>query len=213
MEKLTQMSCADFIKALSAKVSVPGGGGAAALAGALSAALCSMVGNFTIGKRKYASVEPAIKILLERGEVLQVQLLELVDADANAFAPLAKAYGISQDDPERPIVLEQATLNACKAPLEMVECCAEVTDLLEEVLENGNKMLISDVGCGALLCRAAMECAAMNVYINTRSLKDRKIAAQLERHVDAMLTCCLPKTETIARSVAEQIRPGGSNYG
>ena len=77
-------------------------------------------------------------------------------------------------------VMEEATLNACKAPVEMVRCCGKALDLLAEMLEKGSKMLISDVGCGALLCKAAMESAALNVFVNTGTLTDRETAAKLE---------------------------------
>lgn len=116
-------TCADFAEILASKESVPGGGGAAALTGALGAALCSMVGNFTIGKKKYAAVEDDVKAILNKAAILREQLLRLVDADAQAFAPLSKAYAISKEDPHRDTVLEEATLNACKAPMEMVRRC------------------------------------------------------------------------------------------
>ena len=93
MEYLTQRSCADFTELQAAKTSVPGGG-VAALAGALGAALCAMAGNFTVGKPRYASVEADVRSLLDRTEVLRLRFLELVDEDAAAFAPLARAYAI-----------------------------------------------------------------------------------------------------------------------
>ena len=203
---LTGESCKDFAKLLASKASVPGGGGAAALVGALGVALCSMVGNFTVGKKKYAAVEEKVKSILERAESLRAQLLDLVDADARAFAPLAEAYGIPRDDPSRAEVLESATLNACKAPAEMVECCARALDLLDEMLEKGSAMLISDVGCGALLCRAAMESAAMNVFINTHTLNDRERAQTLESKIDSTLAEYGPKALKIVNRVNQAVR-------
>ncbi|MDY6433024.1 MAG: cyclodeaminase/cyclohydrolase family protein, partial [Synergistales bacterium] len=158
---LTHESCENFSELLAAKISVPGGGGAAALVGALGAALCSMAGNFTLGKKKYAEFEEDIKKILTKAEKIRLRLLELVNEDAEAFTPLAEAYAIPKDDPERGEILEKALLNACKAPLEMIEQCAEVINLLEEMLTKGSRLLISDVGCGALLSRAAMESAAV----------------------------------------------------
>lgn len=206
MERFIEKSCAAFTEALASRESVPGGGGAAALVGALAVALCSMVGNFTVGKKKYAAVEEDVKALLVRGEGLQRRLLELVDADAQAFAPLAKAYAIPSDDPARGEILEAATQNACMAPVEMVRGCAEATGLLAEMLEKGSRMLVSDVGCGALLCKAAMESAAMNVFINTKGLKDRELAARIEREVDSLLEQRLPQAAHIAETVMAQIR-------
>ena len=206
MNKLSEQSCKDFAALLSSKAPVPGGGGAAALAGALGVALCSMVGNFTTGKKKYAAYEEDVQRMLQAGEVLRGRLLALVDADAEAFEPLSQAYAIPKDDPSRATVLEEATLNACKAPLEMVVCCGEALMLLEEMLEKGSRLLLSDVGCGALLCKAAMESAALNVFVNTGSLADRTVAAEMERQVDAALEQYLPVADRIAKAVAAFIR-------
>ena len=206
MKKLTDLSCTAFAEELASKAPVPGGGGAAALAGALGVALCSMVGNFTTGKKKYAAYEDDVQRMLAEGEILRARLLELVEADAAAFEPLSRAYAIPKEDPTRDSVLEEAALNACKAPMEMVSCCGEALLLLEEMLEKGSRLLLSDVGCGALLCKAAMESAAMNVFVNTGSLQDRAVAVQMERQVDETLEKYLPMAERIAASVTATLR-------
>ena len=206
MKKLTDLSCTAFAEVLASKAPVPGGGGAAALAGALGVALCSMVGNFTTGKKKYAAYEEDVQRMLAEGEILRARLLELVEADAAAFEPLSRAYAIPKEDPTRDSVLEEAALNACKAPMEMVSCCGEALLLLEEMLEKGSRLLLSDVGCGALLCKAAMESAAMNVFVNTGSLQDRAVAVQMERQVDETLEKYLPMAERIAASVTATLR-------
>lgn len=206
MENFIQRSCSSFTEALASKAAVPGGGGTAAFVGALGVALCSMVGNFTIGKKKYAAVEDEIKEMQVKAENLRLRLLELVDEDAKTFAPLAKAYAIPKDDPTREEVLKISTLNACKVPVEIVERCSESIDLINEMLEKGSKMLISDIGCGALLCRAAMESAAMNVYINTNSLKNCTEANLICDKVDSFLSDYLPKVDEIVCSVMRQIR-------
>ena len=206
MKKLTNLSCTAFAEVLASKAPVPGGGGAAALAGALGVALCSMVGNFTTGKKKYAAYEEDVQRMLAEGEILRARLLELVEADAAAFEPLSRAYAIPKEDPTRDAVLEEAALNACKAPMEMVSCCGEALLLLEEMLEKGSRLLLSDVGCGALLCKAAMESAAMNVFVNTGSLQDRAVAVQMERQVDETLEKYLPMAERIAASVTATLR-------
>ena len=206
MKKLTDLSCTAFAEVLASKAPVPGGGGAAALAGALGVALCSMVGNFTTGKKKYAAYEEDVQRMLAEGETLRARLLELVEADAAAFEPLSRAYAIPKEDPTRDAVLEEAALNACKAPMEMVSCCGEALLLLEEMLEKGSRLLLSDVGCGALLCKAAMESAAMNVFVNTGSLQDRAVAVGMERQVDEMLEKYLPMAERIAASVTATLR-------
>ena len=206
MKKLTDLSCTAFAEVLASKAPVPGGGGAAALAGALGVALCSMVGNFTTGKKKYAVYEEDVQRMLAEGETLRARLLELVEADAAAFEPLSRAYAIPKEDPTRDSVLEEAALNACKAPMEMVSCCGEALLLLEEMLEKGSRLLLSDVGCGALLCKAAMESAAMNVFVNTGSLQDRAVAVGMERQVDETLEKYLPMAERIASSVTATLR-------
>ena len=206
MHKLTNLSCTAFAEVLASKAPVPGGGGAAALAGALGVALCSMVGNFTTGKKKYAAYEEDVQRMLAAGETLRARLLALVEADAKAFEPLSRAYAIPKDDPARDTVMEEATLNAVQAPVEMVTCCGEALLLLEEMLEKGSRLLLSDVGCGALLCKAAMESAAMNVFVNTGSLRDRATAARLEQQVDAALATYLPLADRIAAAVTATIR-------
>ena len=206
MNHLTDLSCSAFAEALAAKTSVPGGGGAAAMAGALGAALCSMAGNFTAGKKKYAAWEPDIQRILAEGEALRLRLLELVELDAEGFEPLSRAYAIAKDDPLREQVMEEAILTACRAPLETLTCCAKALALLEEMLEKGSKLLITDVGCGALLCKAAMETAALNVFVNTASLANRETAANLERQVDDVLAEYLPRAEKIAAAVTGYIR-------
>ena len=210
MENLTEQTCAAFTAALASKASVPGGGGAAALAGALGTALCSMAGNFTLGKKKYATVEADIQTLLEKGEKLRQRLLALVEEDARAFAPLSRAYGIPKDDPTRAAVLEAATLDACRAPMEIAAACCEAIVLLEEMRKKGSTLLLSDVGCGALLCRAALESAAMNVYVNTAALSDRAKARSLDAQLDAMTEQYVPRAEQLAQSVRRQIRKEGA---
>ena len=203
---MVDKSCRDFAALLAAKESVPGGGGAAAYVGALSAALCSMVGNFTTGKKAYAQVEEDIQDLLQRAYAVQERLLSLVDEDARAFEPLSRAYGIPKDDPARVAKLEEATKGACVPPMEMMRQICRTIDLLEEMGRKGSKMLVSDVGCGALLARAALEAASLNVFVNTKTLQDRTRALVLEAECDAMLASYGPKAETIAADVMACIR-------
>lgn len=205
-EKLIDQTCEGFASLLASKAPVPGGGGAAALVGALGAALCSMAGNLTLGRKKYAAVEPDIRALLEKGERVRTRLLELVDADAEAFEPLSRAYSIPKDDPSREAVLEEATKKACAAPMEMLEQCAQAVELLEEMLKKGSVMLVSDVGCGAVCCKAAMECAALNVFINTKTLKNRVTAEALEHRTDELLEEYGKRASGIAAAVTAQLR-------
>lgn len=205
MNQFTELSCADFAKALASRTPFPGGGGAAAMAGALGVALCSMAANFTSGKPKFAAVETDVQRILSECETLRIRLMELVDEDARSFEPLSKAYTIPKED-SRKQILEEATRNACHAPLEMIRCCCRALLLLEEMLEKGSRLLLTDVGCGALLCKSAMECAALSVFVNTAGLTDRESAAKMEQQVEDALGTYLPLADRIAASVTAYIR-------
>jgi formiminotetrahydrofolate cyclodeaminase len=205
-EKIIDKSCVEFTQVLSSKAPVPGGGGVSALVGAFGAALCSMAGNLTLGRKKYAAVEDDIRRMLVEGAELQRRLLELVDEDALAFEPLSRAYSIPKEDPTRSEVLERVTVGACQAPLEMMRCCCRAIELLEEMKEKGSVMLISDVGCGAICCRAALESASLNIFINTKTLTNRETAAALEGEADTMLSTYLPRAENVAQEVTDRLR-------
>ena len=194
-DKLVDKSCVKFADELAAKLSVPGGGGAAAYVGALGVALGSMVGNFTAGKPKYAAYEEDVQRMLER-----------VDEDAQAFFPVSQAYVIPQEDPRRADVLEQCTKDALAGPFAMMQQICMAIELLEEMGAKGSRLLISDVGCGAALCQAALESAALNVYINTKGLADRDYAQQIEADCDAMLEEYVPRARKVLEGVSEEIR-------
>ena len=204
-EPLTNLSCTEFAEVLAAKQSVPGGGGAAALVGALGAALCSMVGNFTTGKKTYAAVEDDVQRTLADAEAVRLRLIDLVADDAAAFFPLSQAYAIPKEDPTRAEVLENATKKASEGPYEMMGQICLAIELLEEMGEKGSRMLLSDVGCGALLCRAALESAALNVFVNTKTLKDRAFAEAMEADVERMLEEYCPRAEAVEASVMAHI--------
>ncbi len=209
MEKLIEKSCSAFAEALASNAPVPGGGGAAALAGALGTALGSMVANFTTGKKKYAAYEADIQAALQSMAQIQSRLLALVDADAEAFAPLSAAYAIPKDAPGRAETLEKAALHACEAPREMAALCGQALERLEELLEKGSVLLLSDVGCGALLCGAALQCAALNVFVNTASLQNREQARAMDAEIDGLLERYVPKAADIAQAVQRRVRKEG----
>ncbi|MDI9591241.1 MAG: cyclodeaminase/cyclohydrolase family protein [Acidobacteriota bacterium] len=202
-------SLADFAAALAAREPVPGGGGAAAYVGALAAALCSMVGEFTRGKRRYERYERDIQGMLETAEATRARLVQLVDEDAEAFLPLAQAYASPKGDPARADAIERATKGATQAPHEMMRQVCDTIELLEEMGQKGSRMLLSDVGCGALLARAALEAASLNVFVNTRSLQDRAWAGRLDADCDRMLDEYSPRAERLAREVMDRVRAEG----
>ena len=205
-EKLVDISCRDFAAELAAKKSVPGGGGAAAMVGALGMALGSMSGVFTAGKEKYADVEDDIQRMLADAEQIRCRLIDLVDEDAAAFFPLSQAYGIPKEDPTRAETLEKCTKDALAGPLEMCRQICKALDILEEMAAKCARLIVSDSGCGATLCRSALEAAAMNVFINTKTLADRAFAEEVEAEVDGMLSTYIPKAEAVAASVMDYIR-------
>ena len=204
--KLIDKTVAAFTEELASPAPVPGGGGASALAAAIGVSLGDMVGELTVGKKKYANVEEEIQSLMARAQALRIRFLELVDADAAAFAPLAKAYGIPKEDPNRAQIMEETLKTACSVPMDIMRACAEAIDIIEEFAAKGSKLAVSDAGCGAILCKAAMQAAALNVFINTKSMKDLSCKAALEKEADALLTKYTDLGDTIYESVANSLR-------
>lgn len=176
-----------FLETLASSAPTPGGGGAAALVGALAIALGNMVGNLTLGKKKYADVQEDIQSLNQRAEELRADFVALIDADAEAFAPLSRAYGIPKDDPARKEIMEAALKRAAGPPLEIMRKCAEALDVIADYAEKGSALAISDAGCAAALAIAAMKAAALNVRINTKSTTDRETAGKMNAETDALL--------------------------
>ena len=204
--KLIDKTVAAFTEELASPAPVPGGGGASALAAAIGVSLGDMVGELTVGKKKYADVEEEIQSLMARAQALRIRFLELVDADAAAFAPLAKAYGIPKEDPNRAQIMEETLKTACSVPMDIMRACAEAIDIIEEFAAKGSRLAVSDAGCGAILCKAAMQAAALNVFINTKSMKDLSCKAALEEEADALLTKYTDLGDTIYESVANSLR-------
>lgn len=203
--QMTDLSVRDFTEQLAAKVSVPGGGGAAALAGALAVSLGAMAANFTTGKKKYAPYEDELEKLIHESEEIREQLLDLVGQDAACFEPLSKAYSIPKDDPSRPEILEKATREAINPPLNMCRCIVRSIVILERLEKICSVMMISDVGCGANLAEAALKSAALNVFVNTKTLKDRRTADALEKETESLLEEYVPRAGKTAESVRERV--------
>ena len=176
-----------FLQALASSAPTPGGGGAAALAGALGIALGNMVGNLTLGKKKYAAVQCDILALNTEAEALRLDFIALIDEDAMAFEPLSKAYGIPKDDPAREEVMDAALKRAAGPPLKIMEKCARALELISEYGEKGSTLAVSDAGCAAALAIAAMRSAALNVWINTGSMTDRTAAREMNARADKLL--------------------------
>ena len=208
--ELMNLSCEAFLEDLAGSTPAPGGGGAAALVGAAGAALGNMVGSLTVGKKKYAAVEADILILNRRAAALRKRLEGLVQADADAFTPLAAAYKLPKETPEQQVhkaaVLEAALEGACAVPLEIMSACCEGIALAAEYAEKGSVMAVSDAGCAALFCKAALQAAGLNVSINTRLMADKAHAAALNAQADAMLAEFVPQADQIYEKLTHSLR-------
>lgn len=173
---MLEKNCVEFLDLLASKEAVPGGGGAAALAGALAAALTSMVCNLTLGKKKYDDVQLEISEVLLDAEVARARLADLVNEDARVFAELMQAYKLPKEDVEGQFIriktISDCSINASEVPLEIAQVCLKVLHLANKAAEIGNKQLISDAGVSALLARAALRSACYNVLINLGAIKD-----------------------------------------
>ena len=204
--KFQDKNLMEFTTELASKAAVPGGGGASALVGAVGVSLGNMVGALTVGKKKYADVEEDIKVLMEQAEELRVKLLDLIEADAACFAPLAKAYGIPKEDPNRDAIMEDALKTACSVPMDIMRTVCEAIALMVEFANKGSALAISDAGCGAVCCKAALQGASLNVFINTKSMKDRETAEALEKEAQDLLDKFCPIADEIFDIVFQKIR-------
>lgn len=196
----------EFMEQLASKAPVPGGGGASALIGAVAAALCSMVANLTTGKKKYAAYQEDIEHILAEADASRTRLLALIGKDAEVFAPLAEAYGIPKDAPGRDELLEKALLNACSVPLAIVRELSGVVILIEELQQKGSRLAVSDVGVAAASARAAMESAVLNVYINTKLMKDTEAAQKINEEAAALLTQSRERLEKVYHDISNDLR-------
>ena len=206
----TKSSCEEFVDVLASKAPVPGGGGASALVGAIGMALGNMVGSLTVGKKKYADVEADIIALKEKATALQADFLRLVEADAEAFEPLAKAYGMpretEEEKAEKARVMAIVLKDACAVPMEIMEKCCEAIDVIEEFAAKGSALAISDAGVGVTFCKAALLGASLNVFINTKLMADRARAAALDARADALLAEFVPRADEVFSAVSGKLR-------
>ena len=197
-------SCTEFVTVLASNAPVPGGGGASALVAAIGTALGNMVGSLTVGKKKYADVEEEIIALKAKCDSLQKELLDQIAADAKGFEPLAKAYGIPKDDPNRDQILEEATIVACQVPMKIMELCCEAIEAIAVFAAKGSRLAVSDAGCGAVCVKGALQAASLNVFINTKSLKNREVAEDMNRHANVMLN----KYCSVADEIFNDVKAG-----
>lgn len=200
----------EFLAELSSASPVPGGGGASAAVGAFASALGMMVANLTIGKKKYAEYEE--EILAARSELarLQDELVQLTDEDAKAFEPLSRAYGLPKETEEQRAekerVMEQALYEASLVPLQIMETIARAADILDVLEKKGSRLAVSDVGVGILFAQAALEGASLNIFINTKMMKNRERAEQLNARAETLIQEGRKKQESIYGAVLQKIK-------
>lgn len=207
---MLEQKTTDFLNVLSSKEPTPGGGGACAAVGAFAAALGMMVTNLTVGKKKYADVEEEIVEIRGQLEELREKLVLLTDRDAEAFEPLAKAYSLPKGTPEeierKEEVMENALYEASMVPLEIMRTVFEVFEFLRVLEEKGSKLAVSDVGVAVLFAGAALEGASLNIYINTKLMKNREKAEKLNRESDDLIAQARKLKEEIYAGVLGKIR-------
>lgn len=195
----------EFIDELASSAPTPGGGGASAYCGALAASLAIMVGNLTVGKKRYADVEDLIRNTMEELEWLKDELLEEIDADAAAFLPLAAAYKLPKSTPEeaetKRKAMQEALVGATEAPLDIMHTCARVIQMTETMAQKGSGLAISDAGAAAIFGKAAMQGASLNVLINARDIEDEALSRKYTREAEELMAIYGPKADAIIKYV------------
>ncbi|MDI3480717.1 MAG: methenyltetrahydrofolate cyclohydrolase [Tepidanaerobacteraceae bacterium] len=188
---LIEKSCREFVEVLASKEPVPGGGGAAALVGAIGIALGNMVGNLTVGKEKYKDVEEEVKSIMEEAKALQERLLSLVDRDAEVFKDVAEVYkmpkGTEGEKKAREEAMQAALKKACTVPLDIMKNAVEAIKLQRRLADIGSKLAISDVGVGVHCLKAALLSGKLNVDINLSGIKDEEFVKNCLQEMDFLI--------------------------
>ena len=208
---LLEQKTTDFLKQLSSSAPIPGGGGASAAVGAFASALGLMVTNLTVGKKKYADVEEEILEIREKLEQKKQDLVRMVDEDAEAFEPLAKAYRMPKETEEEQAqkekVMEAALKNAAEAPLCIMKTIVDTMEMIQVLGEKGSRLAVSDAGVAILFAQAALEGASLNIFINTKMMKDQEEAERLNYLADQLIATGKELQETTYDDVLKGIKP------
>ncbi|WP_159727897.1 methenyltetrahydrofolate cyclohydrolase [Methylosinus sp. Ce-a6] len=198
-----------FLDDLASERPTPGGGGAAAVMGAIGAALVSMVANLTIGKKNYEAVEEDLKAARAEAERVRAELTAAIEEDVVAFNSVMGAYGLPRATDEekaaRTAAIQAALKDATLAPLRAVNACFEVIRLSQAAADKGNLNVISDAGVAVLAANAGLRSAALNVYINAKAIKDREFAESRIAEVESLLAAAAEKTEAVYKVVRDKI--------
>ena len=190
MPDSSKMSIDEFIKVLSSSEPVPGGGGASGLVAAVGMSLGNMVLALTTGKKKYAQYEQEVQeSIIKAGELTQMLLLS-IDKDAEAFEPLSKAYSLPKSSDEekahRDEVMEKALLEASEAPLAQMKLILDAMMLIQRISRIGSTLAISDAGAAIQFAYAALKASSLNVFINTKLMKNRTAAEELNERAGTL---------------------------
>ena len=198
-----------FLDELASSAPTPGGGGAAAISGAMGAALLSMVCNLTIGKKKYVAVEAELREILGKSEALRAELTGMIADDVAAFDAVMAAYGLPKDTDEQKAAraerIQAALKVATDVPLACCRVCRQVIDLAETVADKGNLNVISDAGVAVLSAHAGLRSAALNVYVNAKGLDDRTFAESRLSELEGLLGDAGPLNERIYEIVKAKV--------
>ena len=198
-----------FIEELSSAAPAPGGGGASACVGALAAALASMVGNLTVGKKTYAQVEGEVRVHLDKLCALRARLVELVDGDARAFEPLAAAYRMPKATPEeaaaKEAAIQAALIDATEVPLDIMRTAAACVEHADFLARSGSRMARSDAGVSVAFARAAVDGASLNVYINAASIDDAERAARYRDEADRLVAQTRERCDAVFAFVKDAV--------
>lgn len=205
-QEMMDKTCRGFAEALAAREPVPGGGSASAYVGALGAALCSMVARYGATNPKLAAHADDLGAAIEAADALSQELVELVAEDVRVYGMVSAAYGIARDDAARPAAIQEALAEAAMPPYRIMDATARALGLLEEMADKGSRQLLSDVACGAVFCRAAMQGASLTLFANTTAMKDRARAEALEVKCDGLLETWLPRADALAARAANAAR-------
>ena len=198
-----------FLDQLASKASTPGGGSAAAIMGAMGAALVSMVANLTVGKKKYEDVEAEMQGFLEQSEDMRARLTDMIQADVEVFDKVMAAYGMARETEAekaaRSEAIQAALKEATDVPLACAQLCADVIELCRPVAEKGNLNVISDAGVAVLAAHAALRSAALNVYINIGGIRDEEFVRDRRDKLEFVLSGAGVATETVYELVKSKL--------
>ena len=205
----TELTSREYASRLASSAPVPGGGGTAALCGALGCALGQMVGSLTSGKKRYAAVEEELQGLMNELSAFREEMFALAERDPEVFEPLSRAYGMPKETEEQAAekarVMEECLIEAASVPEEILALCGRALDAIDRIAVIGSPLAVSDAGCAAALTRAAGEAAYLNIAVNAKYMKNRMYAEELSRKSKESLAALRAHADAVYEKVSERI--------